>query len=109
MLNSLARSSSPQVSTLGWSVFPAGGAATRLSGRTVRYHEDLLRVGAIDIEQPRSGRLRHRDDRAGGGRNRIEDQALTQRGRGQHVCSTTMLGTCRASSSETMSRPSGPP
>src|SRR5258706_7291446 len=50
----------------------------------MRYHEDLLRARAIDVQQPRSGSVRHRDDRCGGSYNLIEDHALPWRGVGQH-------------------------
>src|SRR6204780_2451501 len=50
----------------------------------VRYHEDLVRARAIDVQQSRSGRVRHRDDRAGRGYDPIEDLALPWCGVCQH-------------------------
>ena len=46
----------------------------------MRYHEDLLRARAVDVQQSRPGRLRHRDDHAGRGDDLIEDRALPWRG-----------------------------
>jgi hypothetical protein len=42
----------------------------------VGYHRDLGRVRAVDVKQPRPGRPRHRDDRAGGVDDVLEDRAL---------------------------------
>jgi hypothetical protein len=46
----------------------------------VRYHEGLPRTGAVDVQQPRPGRPRHHDDRAGGVDDVDENRALSGRG-----------------------------
>ena len=83
MLDSLARPEQPpgQYHRPGG---PGRGCGHAMVGRPVRYHVDLLRSGAVDIQQSRSGRLRHRDDHAGGGDDVIEDHALPWRRVGQH-------------------------
>ena len=84
MLDPLARSQQSPGQHPGLAGVPGRRRGDSIVGRAVRYHEDLLGVRAIDIQQSGAARLRHRDDRAGGGRNLIEDQALARRGPCQH-------------------------
>src|SRR5580698_957700 len=84
MLDPLAWPQQPPGQDLGPASIPRQRRRDPTLGSAVRYHEDLVRARAIDVQQPRSGRVRHRDDRAGRGYNLIEDHALPWRGVCQH-------------------------
>src|ERR1700733_2012338 len=84
MLDPLAWPQQPPGQDLGSASIPRQRCGDSTVGSAVRYHEDLLRARAIDVQQSRSGRVRHRDARAARGDNLIEDRALPWRGVGQH-------------------------
>ncbi len=78
MLNPLARPKQPPGQYHG----PARlgrWCGSSMVGRTVRYHDDLLSGGAVDIKQSRPGRPRHRHHHASGGDDVVEDHALPWR------------------------------